>query len=156
MQIHLENTFTTGKAWSGDRFNGPTPPAEDYIPPSVSESSSIKSSEEAPPPPTLYFDVDKAKEDKYTNYAELRKKHRERWTPPNMSSSGPSRSEQVCKVFSVCCCFFLRFAFLFSYICIKRSFTQAVFYVILAANYLSLRNYKRECDVRGKRDTSSV
>ena len=112
---------------------------EDYIPPSVSATSSVESSEEAPPPPSLYFDVDKAKEDKYTSYAELRKKHRERWTPPNMSSSGPNRPEQVCKVHthvSVCCCIipsflvlFVQFCcgtFFFLYICNKKSFTQAM------------------------------
>lgn len=73
------------------------PPAEDHSS-AIVTSSPDESGEERPTPPSLYFDVDKAKENKYTSYAELRKKHRERWTPPNMPSSSPSRSEQVCKV----------------------------------------------------------
>ena len=49
-------------------------------------------------PPNLYFDVEESKENKYTSYEELRKKHRERWNPPALPSSGPSRMEQVSQV----------------------------------------------------------
>jgi len=92
------NTLLTGKGWSSNQFTerNRRPPAEDYIPPSETAPSTDESSEEAPAPPSLYFDVAKAEENKYSTYAELRKKHRERWVPPNTPPSGTSRSEQVC------------------------------------------------------------
>lgn len=71
------------------------PPSQDYVHSNITAPSSADSSEEVPPPPSLYFDVGSDKENKQTSYAELRKKHRERWMPPNASSSGSLRSEQV-------------------------------------------------------------
>ncbi|KAJ7371428.1 OCIA domain-containing protein [Desmophyllum pertusum] len=74
------------------------PSVDDHIPlPSniaTSTDEDVSRSEDARTPPSLYFDVDEAKENKYTSFEELRKKHRGRWTPPNVSSSGPNRLEQ--------------------------------------------------------------
>ena len=60
----------------------------------------LSSSDDVCSPPNLYFDDDndEGKEKKYTSYEELRKKHRERWTPPNISSVTTRRMEQVSKV----------------------------------------------------------
>ena len=55
-------------------------------------------SEDVRAPPNLYFDVDEEKAKKYSTYEELRKKHRERWTPPIISSGTTRRMEQVSKV----------------------------------------------------------
>lgn len=57
-----------------------------------------QSSEDDHKAPKLYFDVDEAKEKKYATYEDLRKKHRERWNPPSLSSSSQTRKEQVGKV----------------------------------------------------------
>ena len=73
-----------------------TPPSQGYVQSNITTPSSADSSEEAPPPPSLYFDVGSDKENKQTSYAELRKKHRERWMPPNAPSPGSLRSEKVC------------------------------------------------------------
>ncbi|PFX17142.1 uncharacterized protein LOC111341273 [Stylophora pistillata] len=54
-----------------------------------------RSSEDDRKAPNLYFDVDEAKEKKYATYEDLRKKHRERWNPPNLSSSSQTRKEQI-------------------------------------------------------------
>ncbi|KAL9973612.1 hypothetical protein ACROYT_G020090 [Oculina patagonica] len=60
------------------------------LPSSIATSGAEdRSSEDVRAPPSLYFDVEEAKENKYKSYEELRKKHRERWTPPS-----PSRMEQ--------------------------------------------------------------
>lgn len=60
-----------------------------------------QSSEDDHKAPKLYFDVDEAKEKKYASYEDLRKKHRERWNPPSLSSSSQTRKEQVGKVDSL-------------------------------------------------------
>lgn len=60
-----------------------------------------QSSEDDHKAPKLYFDVDEAKEKKYATYEDLRKKHRERWNPPSLSSSSQTRKEQVGKVDSL-------------------------------------------------------
>ena len=83
----------------GQRRGGKREPAhfeEHSDTPNVSmiPSNDQSSNEEAPSPPSLYFEVDKDKENKVTSYSELRKKHRERWTPPNVSSR-PDRVQQV-------------------------------------------------------------
>ncbi|RMX40551.1 hypothetical protein pdam_00007467, partial [Pocillopora damicornis] len=54
-----------------------------------------QSSEDDHKAPKLYFDVDEAKEKKYATYEDLRKKHRERWNPPSLSSSSQTRKEQI-------------------------------------------------------------
>lgn len=74
------------------------PPAEANIPyrSDTAAAPVPESTGEVPAsPPSLYFDMEKEKENKHTSFSELRKKHRERWTPPSMSSSGTSRSDQV-------------------------------------------------------------
>ena len=75
------------------------PPAEANIPyrsdTAVTPVPESTAGEAPAAPPSLYFDVEKEKENKYTSFSELRKKHRERWTPPSMSPSGTSRSDQV-------------------------------------------------------------
>ncbi|XP_068703367.1 OCIA domain-containing protein 1-like isoform X2 [Montipora foliosa] len=91
---HERQEDLQGKALTNNRFSEPTAPSQDYSPSNVPVSPPVGSSEEAPPPPSLYFDVDSDKENKYTSYGELRKKHRERWVPPNASTSGSVRSEQ--------------------------------------------------------------
>lgn len=91
---HERQEDLQGKALTNNRFSEPTAPSQDYSPSNVPVSPPVGSSEEAPPPPSLYFDVDSDKENKYTSYGELRKKHRERWVPPNASASGSVRSEQ--------------------------------------------------------------
>ncbi|XP_068718603.1 OCIA domain-containing protein 1-like isoform X1 [Montipora capricornis] len=91
---HERQEDLQGKALTNNRFSEPTAPSQDYSPSNVPVSPPVGSSEESPPPPSLYFDVDSDKENKYTSYGELRKKHRERWVPPNASTSGSVRSEQ--------------------------------------------------------------
>ena len=90
---------------TGDfRFSSPdeSPSTGDNTPlPSNTAASPVEhrsSSEDVRAPPNLYFDVDEGKENKYTSYEELRKKHRERWTPPNIPSVTTRRMEQVSKV----------------------------------------------------------
>ncbi|XP_067046080.1 OCIA domain-containing protein 1-like [Acropora muricata] len=83
-----------GKAWSNRVNESLTPPSQGYVQSNITTPSSADSSEEAPPPPSLYFDVGSDKENKQTSYAELRKKHRERWMPPNAPSPGSLRSEK--------------------------------------------------------------
>jgi len=90
---------------TGDiRFSAPdeSPTRGDNIPLSSNTAASPvehrSSSEDVRTPPNLYFDVDEEKENKHTSYEELRKKHRERWTPPTMSSVTTRRMEQVSKV----------------------------------------------------------
>ena len=89
---------------SGDfRFSAPdeSPSSGDKPPfPSNTAASPVEhrsTSEDFRAPPNLYFDVDEGKENKFTSYEELRKKHRERWTPPNLSSVPTRRMEQVSK-----------------------------------------------------------
>jgi len=82
------------------RFSAPdeSPTRGDNIPLSSNTAASPvehrSSSEDVRTPPNLYFDVDEEKENKHTSYEELRKKHRERWTPPTMSSVTTRRMEQ--------------------------------------------------------------
>lgn len=74
------------------RFNAPdeSPSTSDNtLLPSSTATSPVEhrsSSEDFRAPPNLYFDVDEGKENKNTSYEELRKKHRERWTPPNITA----------------------------------------------------------------------
>jgi len=74
-----------------------SPSTDDHTPlPSNTTSSPVehKPSGDVRAPPNLYFDVDEGKENKYSSYEELRKKHRERWTPPSISSGITRRMEQ--------------------------------------------------------------
>ena len=81
-----------------------SPATGDYTPlPSNTAASPVEQepSKDVRAAPSLYFDVDEGKENKYSSYEELRKKHRERWTPPNISSGTTRRMEQVSKVYKI-------------------------------------------------------
>ena len=93
--------FTTANHKAGPSEEEPLTDEQRHLASSTAiPSDDNRSSEDVRKAPNLYFDVEEAKEKKYSTYEELRKKHRERWNPPNVSSSSQTRMEQVGNVYS--------------------------------------------------------